>query len=90
MPDGCHETHPERRKRCDFASDAAQEAVKSTFAILGVDVEDPQQVEEFRKSLRFGDSMRRAADKGWIAVIVCLAGMTVAALMSGLKVKIGG
>lgn len=88
--EGCQATQPDSRKRCDLATDAANKAVKSTFAILGVDVDEPKEVEEFRKSLRFGDSMRRAADKGWLTFICCLVGMTVAALVAGLKVKIGG
>lgn len=48
---------------------AAQAAVKQTFAILGVDIDDPKEVEEFREDLRFSKRMRSAADRGWIAMI---------------------
>ena len=34
----------------------ADKSVKKVFAILGVDIDDPQQVEEFREDLRFGKS----------------------------------
>lgn len=75
---------------CPAARGAAKSAVKDTFAILGVDVDDPQQVEEFRKSLRFGDAMRKAADKGFIAFVLALVAMICAALVAGVKVKLGG
>lgn len=48
---------------------AVDRAVKKTFAILGVDVNDPESVEQFREDLRFGRRMRRAADKGWTALV---------------------
>lgn len=48
--------------------ETADHAVKKTFSILGVDVDDPKSVEEFRKDLRFGSQMRRASDHAWLAV----------------------
>lgn len=56
---------------CPNAEESARQAVKMVFAILGVNVDEPKEVEEFRENLRFGASMRRAADKGWLV----LAGM---------------
>jgi hypothetical protein len=83
---------PPEEKACKFASQAAHDAVRQTFAILGVDVDSPKEVEEFRKSLRFGDSMRKAADKGLLALVVVITGLGVAALLAGLGigVKAGG
>ena len=49
--------------------DAADLAVKKVFAILGVDVDKPESVEEFRADLRFGKKMRRLADHGTMALI---------------------
>ena len=47
--------------RCDLADQAAKDAVKQVFAILGVDINNPKDVEEFRMSLRFSDELRIAA-----------------------------
>lgn len=58
---------------CPKAREVADEAVRKVFAILGVDIDDPEKVEEFRMDLRFGRSMRRATDKGIIAVVGLIA-----------------
>lgn len=77
-------------KDCPQAQGAAKEAVKQVFAILGVDVDDPAQVEEFRKDLRFGQSMRRASDKGFMAVFVLVFTGIALAAWSGIQIKFGG
>lgn len=51
----------------------AELAVKKVFAMLGVDVDKPESVEEFRKDLRFGGNMRRASDRGIFAIVVMVA-----------------
>ena len=88
---GCG-THEDRRKNCSFASESAKQAVKETFAILGVDINNPAEVEEFRKSLRFGDTLRKATDRGLFALAVLIASMGAAALWTGVvaKIKSGG
>jgi len=64
--------------------------VRKVFAILGVDVDVPKEVEEFRENLRFGASMRRAADKGMLTIIGVLATAMLAALWAGIVSKITG
>lgn len=55
---------------------AVDRAVKKTFAILGVDVDKPESVEEFREDLRFGKAMRKYASHGFLAfVAVVFAGL---------------
>lgn len=54
---------------CQHVDAAADKAIKKTFAMLGVDVDDPQQVEAFRQDLRFGASMRKVANHGWLAFL---------------------
>lgn len=86
--------YPEdRRKTCYHAEQAAEKAsekaVKKTFAILGVDIDNPREVEEFRISLRFGDQLRRAYDKGRLAFVAAFAVALCAALWVGIKTKIG-
>ena len=43
-------------EHCPHAAEAADTAVKKVFAILGVDVDVPKEVEQFRENLRFGIS----------------------------------
>lgn len=82
---------PENRQQCTIPTEycphvkeAADEAVKKVFAILGVDVDVPKEVEQFRENLRFGASMRRAADKGMFAIIGAIAAGALAALWTGV------
>lgn len=76
--------------RCPQVQQAADDAVRKVFAILGVNVDVPKEVEEFRENLRFGASMRRAADRGMIAIVGLLATAAVASLWTGIVSKIGG
>ena len=69
---------------CPHVKQAADEAVKKVFAILGVDVDVPKEVEQFRENLRFGASMRWAADKGMLAIIGAIAVGALAALWDGV------
>ena len=92
--------NPEHNKRasdycspsrpCSHAKESAEEAVKKVFAILGVDINDPEKIEEFRMDLRFGRSMRRAADKGFLAVVVLAATAMGAALWVGITAGMKG
>jgi len=67
----------------DSCQDSADRAVKKVFAILGVDVDRPESVEEFREDLRFGKKLRRAADHGFFAVVGMVAiAMAVAVWVS--------
>lgn len=74
---------------CKYSKRAAREAVKETFAILGIDVNDPKQVSEFQQDLRFGRSMRCLANKGLMAAFVAICVSMVAALWVGIASKIG-
>ncbi len=71
-------------EHCPHIAEAADTAVKKVFAILGVDVDVPKEVEQFRENLRFGASMRRAADKGMLAIIGAIAAAGLAALWAGI------
>ena len=69
---------------CPHVAEAADNAVRKVFAILGVDIDVPKEVEQFRENLRFGASMRRAADKGMLAIIGAIAVGAMAALWAGI------
>lgn len=75
---------------CPHVKEAADAAVKQVFAILGVDIDVPKEVEQFRADLRFGASMRRAADRGQLAFVGAIAVALLAALWAGITSKLGG
>ena len=85
---------PERRHTHEEVKDIINEAVKESskelFAMLGVDVDNPKEVEEFRKDLRFGGTLRKAAEKGFLAAVVVITGTLITAMFLGIKVKILG
>jgi len=68
---------------------SAELAVKRVFAILGVDIDKPKEVEEFRENLRFGATLRRAADKGFLAMVIIIAGAIVAMAWAGILSEFG-
>ena len=83
---------PEKHEPCDnpTCQEAADRAVKKVFAILGVDVDKPESVEEFREDLRFGKKLRRASDHGMLAIIGLVSVGLAAALWTGIVAKVGG
>ena len=92
------EEHPIRREHsCDAAAPGAQcshseyisenateLAVKKVFAILGVDIDRIESVEEFRADLRFGRKMRKVADHGFLAFFGVVAAAFAAAVWAGI------
>ena len=96
------EKHPIRRDHsCDAAEtgvqcaysermseDAAEHAVKKVFAILGVDIDRPESVEEFREDLRFGKRMRKIAAHSTLALFGVFAAGLAAALWTGIVYNI--
>lgn len=79
-------------QHCDTPAcqEAADFAVKKVFAILDVDVDVPEQVEEFREDLRFGRRMRKAADHSFLALVGLVAVALGAAVWAGITSKLGG
>jgi len=74
--------------RCAYSErmseDAAEHAVKKVFAILGVDIDRPESVEEFREDLRFGRRLRKVADHGLLAFFGVVAAAFAAAVWAGI------
>jgi hypothetical protein len=71
-------------------SEIADRAVKKTFAILGVDIDKPESVEEFRQDLRFGKRLRKIADHGTLAFFGAVAVAVAAAIWIGITQSIKG
>ena len=67
---GC--SRPPTEDTCKYSERAADEAVRKVFSIMGVNVDDPESVENFRNSLRFGKAMHQAASKGALAFVSAL------------------
>ena len=70
--------------------DIADKSVKKVFAILGVDIDDPREVEEFREDLRFGKRLRKYSDYGTMAVVTAVFLAIGAAIWTGIVTKISG
>lgn len=75
---------------CPHVRESAEIAVKKVFAILGVDIDRPESVEDFREDLRFGKRMRRAADHSVLALLGVIAAGVAAAVWAGVVSKLGG
>lgn len=78
------------RKEDEISQEAADKAVKKVFAILGVDIDKPESVEEFREDLRFGKKLRKAADHGLLAMVGLVVIGLGAAVWTGIVAKVGG
>ena len=74
---------------CPYAQEIADRAVKKTFAILGVDINSPSDVEKFRMDLRFGASIRKLVERGMGGVALIIAAAIVTAIWSGVLNGIG-
>jgi hypothetical protein len=73
---------------CDKPEEAAHRAVKQVFAILGVDVDRPDQVERFREGLRFGEAMHKYAKYGMLVMVGVMAAALSGAVIVGALEKI--
>lgn len=80
----------DHERRTPTASEIADKAVKKTFAILGVDVDDPKSIEEFREDLRFGKRLRKAADHGLLVFFGAVAAAMAAAIWIGITHSLKG
>lgn len=77
-----------RRERI-MTGDAASLAVKITFSHLGVNVDDPAELEAFRNDLRFGGIIRNTFTKGFLALLAAIFGGIGISLWLSLKDKLG-
>ncbi|WP_246164037.1 hypothetical protein [Roseospira marina] len=84
--------------RCPYADDlvdriaanVGRHAAREFFAMLGVDVRKPAEVEEFRRDLRFAGFLRRHTDKAIGGVITAIALGALALLWGGAQFVMGG
>lgn len=63
----------------------ARLAVRDVFALIGVDIDNPTSIEEFRADLRFGKQLRKTAGHSAIGIVgVLMTGIAVA-IWEGVK-----
>lgn len=72
------------------ASKAARIAVEGVFSAIGVDVNDPKDLQRFRDDLRFGAVARELAQKGFFALITALLSAVGLALWYGASKYLWG
>ena len=72
------------------SEESADKAVKKVFAILGVDINKPESVEEFREDLRFGKKLRKLADHGTLALVALIFVGIGYAAFAGVASKVKG
>ena len=71
------------------AHQAVEMAVKQAFGLLGVDVNDPKQLQGFRDDLTFGGLFRDAAKKGFYAMLATMAGIIGTSVVIVIKSYFG-
>jgi len=82
-----HETH-------EIARMAAHETVREQWRIVGVDVDDAEDLRQFRRDLMFQRQLREQAQTvGGYAIKATVTGLIGAALLAiwlGIRAKLGG
>ena len=68
---------------------AITRAVKQAFSHLGVDINDPKELQRFRDDLRFGGVFRNAASNGFFALIAAVCGGIGLSIWLLLKERMG-
>ena len=68
----------------------AELAVKKVFAILGVDIDEPKEVEQFRENLRFAGTAKRMMDRGVMTIVGVVAAGVVMAIYAGIQALLKG
>lgn len=69
--------------------EAMDRAVHRVFSDLGVDVDDPADLQRFRDNQQFGGVFRQAVEKSFYAVLATIAGAIGVAVVVVFKEKLG-
>lgn len=67
-----------------LAHEVADLTVKKVFAIMGVDINSPQSVENFRANLRFSERLRKISDHGTLVFVGAVVLMLTTAVGLGI------
>lgn len=66
-----------------MADAIAKQVARTIFGLIGVDVDKPESLEEFRANVRFSAVVHQAAKAGVLAVITTVAGLVISGLWFG-------
>lgn len=69
--------------------EAMDRAVHQVFSDLGVNVDDPTDLQRFRDNLQFGGVFRHAVEKSFYAVLAAIAGAIGLAIWVVFKERMG-
>ena len=69
--------------------EAMDRAVHRVFSDLGVDVDDPADLQRFRDNQQFGGVFRQAVEKSFYAVLAAIAGAIVLVIVAVFKERFG-
>ena len=69
--------------------EAMDRAVHRVFSDLGVDVDNPADLQRFRNNLQFGESFRHAIERGFYAVLSTVVGAIGLAVWVVFKERMG-
>ena len=69
--------------------EAMDRAVHRVFSDLGVNVDDPSDLQRFRDNLQFGGVFRHAVEKGFYAALAAITGAIVLAIVAVFKERFG-
>lgn len=67
-----------------MADAIAKQVARTIFGLIGVDVDKPESLEEFRANVRFSAVVHQAAKAGVLAVITTVAGLVISGLWFGV------
>lgn len=65
-------------------------ALRDTFMLIGVDINDPATVDEFRADLRFGRQIRKLVGHGMLAAVSVAAAAIAVSAWTGIVAAIRG
>lgn len=77
------------RSETRVADKAITTAVSTAFGHLGVDVNNPHELQEFREEIRWGGYMRAAFTKGMIAFLLAICGAMGLSFWVAIKNHVG-
>lgn len=69
--------------------EATTKSVKMVFSNMGVDVDNPSDLQRFRDDLRFGGVFRQAVERSFYAVLAAVAGAIGLAIWTVIQAKVG-
>jgi hypothetical protein len=73
-----------KESSCPQSEAAADQAVRKVFAVLGVDFDDPESLENFRRDLRVAGTIRKAVDRGVMVAAAAIAAGICAAVWASI------